>query len=275
MRRHMLFAAACAALALPAAPAAAQTGLGGLFACDAPGSANTGGAVIGGLVGALAGSQIAKDERALGAVIGAGIGAAIGNSIGCRMDRKARQDAQQAFQRALDTGRPQSWSDPATGARGEIVVLDRSPSGDRYGDRDRYGERTSTYTGRWRFAEGVTPAVRTSSAGGTYAANNRINMRAAPYADAAIVDRLQPGERFEVAGQVAGGWLAVVEDGRIQGYVSRSVARPVYEDGYGGTYGGGDCRIVQQTVTERGYSPVRERFNACRGSDGAWRLTAI
>ncbi|MBL8773656.1 MAG: SH3 domain-containing protein [Phenylobacterium sp.] len=256
MRRLAL---AAAALTLAASPAAAQTGLGGLFGCDAPGSANTGGAVIGGLVGALAGSQVSKNERALGAVIGAGIGAAIGNSIGCRMDRKARQDAQVAFERALETGRPQTWSDPATGARGEIVVVGRGESAGGGGG----------YVGRWRFAEGVTPAVRTSSAGGTYAANGRINMRAAPNAQAAIVDRLQSGERFEAAGAVAGGWLAVVEDGLIQGYVSRSVAQPLYDGA------SGDCRVVQQTVTERGYAPVRERFNACRGANGAWQLTAI
>lgn len=270
MRHLAVTAAACATLALAASPAAAQTGLGGLFSCDAPGSANTGGAVIGGLVGALAGSQVSKNERALGAVIGAGIGAAIGNSIGCRMDRKARQDAQQAFQRALDTGRPQSWADPTTGATGEIVVLDRASSS---GSSAYYGDRGgSTYSGRWRFAEGIAPATRTSSAGGTYAANGRINMRAAPSAQAAVVDRLQAGERFEVAGTAGGGWLAVVEDGLIQGYVSSSVARPVYG---GGAAGGGDCRVVEQTVNERGYAPVRERFNACRGADGAWRLSAI
>ncbi|MBX3485947.1 SH3 domain-containing protein [Phenylobacterium sp.] len=267
MRRLMLIAAA-ATLALSATPAAAQSGLGGLgglgglFSCDAPGQANTSGAVIGGLVGALAGSQVSKNERALGAAIGAGIGAAIGNSIGCRMDRKARQDAQVAFERALETGRPQSWSDPTTGASGEIVVVDRGPSSS--GSYPGGG-----YTERWRFAQGVAPAVRVSSTGGAYAANGRINMRAAPSANAAIVDRLQAGERFEAAGSVSGGWLAVVEDGLIQGYVASSVARPLY--------GGGDrdCRLVEQTINERGAAPVRERYNACRGADGGWRLTTI
>lgn len=259
MRRLILIAAA-STLGFSATPAAAQSGLGGLFSCDAPGQANTGGAVVGGLIGALAGSQVSKNERALGAVIGAGIGAAIGNSIGCRMDRKARQDAQVAFERALETGRPQTWSDPATGASGEIVVLDRSQPSSSGGG----------YSGRWRFAEGVAPAIRTSSAGGTYTANGRINMRAAPSANAAVVDRMQAGERFEVAGTVAGGWLAVVENDRIQGYVASSVARPAYGGG-----SGGDCRVVEQTITERGAATVRERYNACRGSDGGWRLTTI
>jgi surface antigen len=258
MRRLTLTAAALS-LGFAASPAVAQgTGLGSLFSCDAPGSSNTGGAVVGGLIGALAGSQVSKNERALGAVIGAGVGAAIGNHVGCRMDRRARQDAQQAFSRALETGRAQTWYDETTGARGEIVVLERT-SARRNGGPD--------YAGRWRYAEGVAPAARTSSASGTFAASARVNMRAAPSAEGVIVDRLQAGERFEVAG-AAGSWLAVVEDGLIQGYVARSVARPVDS-------GGGDCRVVQQTVTERGYAPVRERFNACRGSDGGWSLTAI
>lgn len=254
--------ATLAALALVAAagfsPATASAqGLGSLFSCDAPGSGNTTGAVVGGLVGALAGSQVSKNERALGAVIGAGIGAAIGNNIGCRMDRKARQDAQTAFERALETGRAQNWSDPQTGASGRIEVLGPATSATPSG---------GGYSGRWRFAEGVSPATRVDTYGGAYAANGRINMRAAPSTSAPVVDRLRTDERIEVAGSVAGGWLAVVEDGLIQGYVARSVVRPL--DGGGGR----DCRLVQQTITEPDRPVVREQYNACRGADGAWRL---
>ena len=252
----LLFSAAT--LAAPATPAAAK-GIGSLFACDAPGSANTTGAVIGGLVGALAGSQISRNERALGATIGAGLGAAVGNGIGCKMDRNARQDAQQAFERALATGKAQSWSDPQSGATGKIEVLDRGPP---------VAAPAAPSSGRWRFADGVSPAQRVSSVGGAYVANGRINMRAAPNANAAIVDRLQDGEPLWAAGAAAGGWLAVEEDGRIQGYVSRSVVRP---DQAGS--GGGDCRRVQQTVTEQGRT-TREQYDACRDANGAWNLTA-
>ena len=64
------------------------------------------------------------------------------------------------------------------------------------------------------------------------------------------------------------GWLAIVEDRLIQGYVSSSVVRPATG------YGDGDCRLVEQTIREPGLSPVRERFNACRENDGGWRLSA-
>lgn len=251
--------AALAAMAAAAPLSAGAAGLGSLYSCDAQGSANTSGAVIGGLVGALAGSQVSKNERALGAVIGAGVGAAIGNNIGCRMDRKAKLDAQAAFEKALETGKAQSWTDPQTGSTGRIEVLGPATSG---------GGSSTTYPGRWRYAQGVTVATRASSVGGTYAATSRINMRAAPNTSAAVVDRLQPDEPFEVAGAVAGGWLAVIENGFIQGYVSRSVVRAV------GDGGSGECRLVQQTVNERGQASYRERFNACRDGSGAWSLTA-
>ncbi|WP_068875729.1 MULTISPECIES: glycine zipper 2TM domain-containing protein [unclassified Phenylobacterium] len=254
------FAAIMALAAVAVAPSAASAqGLGSLFSCDAQGSSNTTGAVVGGLVGALAGSQVSKNERTLGAVIGAGLGAAIGNNIGCRMDRKAQQDARVAFQRALETGKTQSWSDPQTGASGRISVLGPVSGSSTSG---------SGYAGRWRYAQGVTVVSRVSTAGGEYAGAGRVNVRAAPNTSAPVVDRLQPNETFEVAGAVAGGWLAVVEDGFIQGYVARSVVQPV-----GGGADGG-CRLVEQTVNERGQPAYRERFNACRDSSGEWRLTA-
>lgn len=251
---RLTIAASALALVLAAPLAASAQGLGSLYSCNASGNANTTGAVVGGLVGALAGSQISKNERTLGAVIGAGIGSAIGNSIGCRMDRKAQQNAQTAFERALETGRTQNWSDPASGASGRIEVL---------GPASGYGGG-QTYSGRWRFAPGVAAATRASNVGGTYVANGRINMRAAPNTSAAVVDRLQDGEEIEVGGSVAGGWLAVIEGGLVQGYVSRGVVRP--------TGGGGECRSVRQTITERGQGSYTERYTACRGADGAWRV---
>lgn len=256
----LTIAASALALAVVAAPQAASAqGLGSLYSCNASGNANTTGAVVGGLVGALAGSQLSKKNEALGAVIGAGIGSAIGNSIGCRMDRKAQQNAQLAFERALETGRTQNWSDPATGATGRIEVLGPVGGGSNYGGGQ-------TYSGRWRYADGISPAARASNTGGTYVANGRINMRAAPNTGAAVVDRLQEGEEIEVGGTVAGGWLAVIEGGLVQGYVSRGVVRPV------GGGGGGECRSVRQTITERGQGSYTERYTACRDANGAWRV---
>ena len=258
MSRSILTAALCASLlGVSAAPAAAK-GIGSLFSCDAEGSANTKGAVIGGLVGALAGSQISKKNQALGAAIGAGLGAALGNNLGCRMDRKSRLDAETAFQRALDTGQAQTWSDAQTGANGRVEVLGRANT-----------MTPVTSTGRWSFADGVTPAQRISNVGGTYAANGRANVRSAPNARASVIDRLQAGEQVIVSGAAAGGWLAIVEGGIVQGYVAQSVVQPM------GSSSNGDCRRVEQTVTEPGQPAMRETFNACRAASGEWNMTAI
>jgi surface antigen len=246
-------------LALAAVPSTASAGfsLGSLYSCDAAGSSNTTGAVVGGLVGGLVGAKIAKND-AVGAVIGAGLGSALGNNIGCRMDRKASVDAQTAFQRSLDTGKPQAWSDPANGIKGKIEVL-----GPGVGTDNGY-----TPSGPWQYASGVTPVSRSGSGlGGGYKANGRINMRAAPNTNAAVVRKLSPGESIRVAGGVPGGWLAVEDAGYIQGYVSGSVVRP--------TGGSGECRRVRQTINEKGQKPYAQEFNACRDAGGAWQLNNV
>jgi hypothetical protein len=122
------------------------------------------------------------------------------------------------------------------------------------------------------------PAARVSTQGGTFAAANRINMRAAPNANAPVIDRLQAGEQIQVAGSVADGWLAVTENGLIQGYVARSVVRQVGGSAMassGSSYGGGECKRVRQTFTERGQPSYSETYNACRSADGGWRLTTV
>jgi surface antigen len=183
MRKSALVFTA-AILAAGLAPAAAQAqgfGLGSLYGCQAEGQRNTTGAVVGGLLGGLAGSQISKNERTLGAVAGAAIGAAIGNSIGCRMDRQAAVRAQSAFQRALDTGRTQTWADEASGASGRIEVVD--------GPRPYAAARPD----------------RSDS----YEAIGRANIRSAPNVNAAVVDRLQVGEQVRTR-RAVNGWLPVV-----------------------------------------------------------------
>jgi surface antigen len=241
MRKFALALSLCliAPLASAPAPAAAQgSGLGSLFGCDAAGGRDTAGALIGGLVGGLAGSQVSKNERTLGAVVGAGLGAAVGANIGCRMDRQAQQRAQSAFQQALETGQTQRWSDPETGASGQIEVVGRAAPNRRSGPED------------------------------AYEAINRANVRAQPNINAPIVDRLQVGERIRT-GRAVNGWLPLLEDGQVQGYVSSAAVRPAYAEA------GGGCRVVQQTITAQGYAPETQRYNACRDPAGGWRVTAI
>lgn len=88
-------ATALAALTLSAAPASAQ--INGVTNCDAPGSRQAAGAIIGGIAGGLIGNRVARNERTLGTVVGATAGAAAGSYVGCRQQRaRAGQTGYQA-----------------------------------------------------------------------------------------------------------------------------------------------------------------------------------
>jgi surface antigen len=274
MRTHALALAATAAALTATAPLPASAqgmGLNSLFSCQ--GSSGTTGTVVGGLTGALVGSQISKNERTLGAIVGAGLGAWAGNQVACRMNTSGRDRAENAFERALNTGRTQTWYDQRTGASGRIEVVD-----DRYASG--YG---APYAGEYartvsatdlRYARGVERVYRLTSAAPTYQATGRINVRAAPSTRAPVVDRLAPGETISAAGMTSDGWLVVEDNGWVRGYVAEAAVRPAS----GMTYARGpgrDCRLVEQTVSMRGYRTETQRFNACRDSRGEWRVNPV
>lgn len=280
MRKHALaLTAAAAALATTAAaPTAASAqgmGLGQIFSCQ--GSTGTTGTVVGALLGGLAGSQVSRNERTLGAVVGAGLGAWAGNQLACRMDNSSRDRAENAFERALNTGRAQNWSDPRTGATGRIEVVsngfDSSYAAAPYAGQ--YSRDVSSTD--LRYARGIQRIYSGFQASApTYMAPGRVNVRAAPSVDAPIVNRLRAGTEIRVAGMVNGGWLAVEEDGWVQGYVSAAAVRPAGPTAYvrnmDSPY---TCRLVQQTISMRGYPTEVQRFNACRDSAGQWRLNPV
>lgn len=276
MRTHALaMAAAVASLTATAAPAPAAAqgmGLGSLFKCD-NGNGKTG-AIVGGLAGALAGSQVSKNERTLGALVGAGLGAWAGNQVACRMNASGRDRAETAFERALNTGRTQTWSDPRTGASGRVEVVSGG-----------FDSRHAAYAGEYsqpvsatdlRYGRGIQRVNGLRPAAPVYESPGRVNVRAAPGMNAPVVDRLSAGQQIRTAGMTRDGWLAVEEDGWVQGYVSASALRPVpavtYVRNMDSPY---ECRIVQQTISQRGYPGETQRFNACRDTAGEWRLEPL
>ncbi|HEY9234182.1 MULTISPECIES: SH3 domain-containing protein [Phenylobacterium] len=263
MRASQFTAAVLAAsLAIPvAAPAHAQTGnpLSSIFGCSAGGNKQAGGAVIGGLVGGVLGSNVAKNERTLGTVLGAAAGAAAGSYIGCRMQRSDQQKAQAATQYALDRGGSRSWSNPETGASGDVRVVSTSTGG---------GGQPVSLSGL-RFARGVEPASGFESAGGRFTAPGTVNIRATPSTSGAVVGRLSAGQSFDALARVRGtNWLLAGQNGMAVGYVSESVVRPSGGQSYAG--GNSVCRTFDQTIRTRDGSPQTERYTACKGADGQW-----
>ena len=261
------------ALAVPAAaPAAAQQAggpLSSIFGCDAPGGKQAGGAVVGGVAGALVGSQVSKHERTLGTVVGAALGAAAGSYIGCRMQRGDQQRAELAARDALDRGRDASWSNPDTGASGEVRMV--SSGGGPYGDGG-YGDR--------RYAEPATLAGITLSAdveiaeayepdGRDYWVRNGARLRASPQQGAPVIGELRAEERIDGLARVRGtDWLLVGRRNVGQGYVRASSLEPAERMPARGS--GPTCRTFDQTIRTRDGDPETSRYTACRDPGGEW-----
>lgn len=268
MRPSQVTAAVVAvALALPVTATAQPTlrqgsPLSSIFGCDAGGNKQAGGAVIGGLVGGVVGSNLAKNERTLGTVLGAAAGAAAGSYIGCRMQRSDQQKAQAATQYALDRGGSQSWSNPETGASGDVRVVSTSNSGG-----GNSGQPVSL--SGLRFANGVEPASSYESTSGRYQAPKTVNIRARPSTSAPVVGKLTGGQSFDALARVSGTpWLLAGRDGQAVGYVSDTVVRPA---GGGQSAGGNSvCRTFDQTIRTQNGAPQTDRYTACKGADGQW-----
>ncbi len=256
--RQFTVALVAVSLALPAAASAQTRGgpLSSIFGCDAGGNKQAGGAVIGGLLGGVVGSNVAKNERTLGTVLGAAAGAAAGSYIGCRMQRSDQQKAQAATQYALDRGGSQSWSNPETGASGDVRVVSTSNGG---------GGQPVSLNGL-RFAPGVEPARGYESASGRFTAPGKVNIRATPSTSGSVVGRLNPGQSFDALARVQGSnWLLAGQNGQAVGYVSETVVRPS-----GGQASNSVCRTFDQTIRTQSGAPQTERYTACKGADGQW-----
>lgn len=278
MRTTTLSLTAAAALAttalIPATASAQGMGLNSIFSCQGP--QGTTGTIAGALLGGLVGSQVAKNESTLGAVVGAGLGAWAGNQIACRMDNGGRATAESALERTLNTGRTQTWRDARTGATGRIAIVSQGfDSAYRAPYAGQYSSNVSASD--LRYARGVERIYSGfQRAAPVYVAPGRVNVRSAPSARAGVVDRLRPGQEIRVAGMVNGGWLAVEENGWVQGYVAASTVRPAsgmaYVRNEDSAY---DCKIVEQRISMRGYQTETQRWNACRTPRGEWRLNPI
>lgn len=285
MRKHSISAAAVAALlltpAVPAAPAFAQTGnpLNSIFRCDAAGNKQSGGAAVGAVLGGLLGNQTSsKRSRGLSTVLGAAVGAAAGSYIGCRMQTSDQQRAEAAARRALDSGESTTWTNPETGASGRFdVVRDDYDYGrdgrDRRDNRDRRDDRAVSLSGV-RFAPGVEPFSSYVGAAGRYRANSRVNLRAAPSANARVIAQMEPGESVEALARVRAypnDWILAGHQGVAVGYVSEQVVERVRRNYAGGRDDA--CRSFDQTVTTRGETQTT-RYTACKDRNGEWVVQA-
>ncbi|MDG2531160.1 SH3 domain-containing protein [Caulobacter endophyticus] len=244
-------------LAAPLPALAQGKPLGGLFSCDAGGGKQEGGALIGAGVGALLGTQVAKNEKGLGALVGAAAGAAAGSYIGCRMQSTDTARAQAATKKALETGQSQAWSNPRTGASGRVDVVASTYGPPIAGDQ-------------LRFERNIRQLASYDAVGADYTVRSTANLRAGPSTSESVVGKLTAGERVEVLGGVPGSnWLLVGRGGYGTGYVSSSL---LTAGGYGPEP---SCRTIAASISTRGQRPTTERYNACKDGRGEWQLTQV
>jgi surface antigen len=268
-RNHAITAVAMLALMFPlpgsalaqtsAPPTAASSGnpLSSIFGCDASGGKQAGGAVLGGVLGGVLGNVVGGKNKTVGTALGAALGAATGSYIGCRMQHSDAVKAEAAARQALENQGPQSWTNPETGASGQVAVKpigasDAAPAPSLAG---------------LRLAPGVELAASYEGVATRWEARNIANLRGSPSMSADIVGKLKKGEAVDVIGRVGGAaWLLVARDGVGVGYVSEASMRAL-----GAAPGAAPaCRSVEQTIrTSDGQSEV-QRYTACRNAGGDW-----
>lgn len=245
-------------LSLPAAsPASAASPLSSIFSCESGGNKQAGGAALGGVLGGVVGNRVAGGDRTLGTIVGAAAGAAAGSYLGCRMQRSDQQKAELAARQALERNQDGRWTNPETGASGDIRMVSSrgAPAG-----------REPVALNGLRLARGVDLAPGYESAAGRYETRGRANLRGSPSTSAPVVGKLAAGERFDVLARARGtNWLLVERNGAGVGYVSETVVRPV-----GRSAAASDCRTFDQTITTRGGAPDTRRYTACRNPAGEW-----
>lgn len=99
-----------------------------LIGCETTGiNKEQGGAGIGATVGAVTGVMLggsSTTEKGLGGVIGAAAGYYVGKKIGQHLDEKDQEKLTASTQQALDSGESQTWNNPDTGVKADVLVKD-------------------------------------------------------------------------------------------------------------------------------------------------------
>jgi surface antigen len=231
--------------------------LSGIFGCEADGSKQTIGAVAGGAIGGLLGNRIAgRGSRTLGTIIGGALGAAGGSLLGCKLQKNDQVKAERAMEKAVVTGKDQSWQSEDSGASGKVEVGNAALTGAGLGDL--------------KLASGVDPANGYTKVGGTFVSTAAANIRSAPGTNAAVVGKLLTGQRVWVPASVQGApWYLISDQGVGQGYVSNALLKRE------STATASNCKMVKQTVDVPGSSSTSETYQACKGSDGQWAMTRV
>lgn len=171
------------------------------------------------------------------------------------------------------------WSSPDSGARAEIT-----PGAIRLVQREIEGVRVT----------GLAEAELSEIVGRRYRVRSRVNLRAGPGTEHAILGRLDKGRHVTVIARVAGlKWLMIGRGDRAIGYVYAPLLKPA---GPGATAAvlrewqaidpdelapdtvivgalvETPCRALDYSVTDAEGNTRADAFHACKAADGAWEI---
>lgn len=240
------------------------------------------GAIIGGITGALLGSKMGSGKGKLAAVaVGTLAGAWLGSEVGASLDRSDRLAIEQESAKALASaqdGQSVNWRNPDNGVSAKIT-----PSNSRVEDRLVTVNRDKR----------VVAPPRMILIGKTFEAVKNANLRAGPSTRHEIIGSLRTGEAFDAVGRLRDSdWILVGQGNRSIGYIFGPLAQPaavsktpelrkavnldeikldknVISDQVAVKT---ECRTINYDVTTKDGRAVRENFDACKGSDGAWEI---
>lgn len=225
------------------------------------------GRAVGAAAGALLGAQIGDgDGQLLAVAIGTLAGYWLGGEIGKRLTREDQAGIAYSTQRALETGRPQTWHNPDTGVATHVSVKKISADEVRPGLAPLDQAPTLKMINRF------------------YTANANVNVRGGPSTDYAVLYVVNEGERVPVLGRVAGSkWLMIARDGAGSGFVYGPLFTPsdasdnavrarmdTHETFAISEVRTRQCRRITQAVTIPGAPTRSHAFKVCRQPGGAW-----
>lgn len=224
------------------------------------------GKAVGGILGGVLGSQIGHGSgKTAATIVGALAGYMIGGEVGSRMQESDRDGLAVSTATAIQTGQPQTWSNPDTGVRTEVRVEEARPMMDTGSSRMPALEMINQY----------------------YVAKGDSHVRAGPGTNYPIVGLLLATETVPVVGRVIGeDWYMVSQGGRGHGYVyapllvradrqpadSNAIRADAGSDLGGAQLAQPECTLVTQKVTMPDGRSVSEQFRACQTADGSWEV---
>jgi len=171
------------------------------------------GTAIGAVAGVLLGSQIGGGSgRTVAMIAGALAGGALGNWIGSSLDAKDQEALAASTQRALASGKAQTWTSDHSGAKATIRPV---------------SSKTQTHEASLKRSQNIVQVKTLTVLNETWQAKSSTNLRAGPGTSNAKIGSLSGGQTFTALGRTADDWIAVGRKGVTVGYVYGPLVKPV------------------------------------------------